>query len=481
MNQTIWQRMEAWWRSRFGKPQQNRPEAKQDPPPQPPQSDPQNDGQETGQNDEDRYVVMDGDDQQVGAFGDVQQAQQAWRDETEERGSIIDMQTKQDVTPRDVRKSQLTQDQLREVRKRAGGRGQRRSAQLPIDLAELTELREQINRKPVPVFDLANVSGQGWQRPTRTVSVTRRKVVIERVRKVVEIEELGPPRPDGSLEVAYPTERSELHPMRSVSDVRHVPTRQLALPPDLRRHRVAHRQLMRRVFEEDVPGPPTVKKRRIWQEVEEPQIHEWTEDVEVLEEPQAQLLEVVLDVSDSMRGENIHLAVALATLVVGGHLDDDSRYFYRRFASAVSTAVYASTRVHKQNLLRQMTYQDHKLGGGTDIRSALYAAAEDVRNVAKKGDQPEILLITDGEDYITASQVHQAIGEDVVLHTVVIGDYGNEYLKAHSSTYYRLFLHAGRVKGSKDEAVASTLSAADSYDMSDDEFFEMLRNEIDGK
>jgi uncharacterized protein with von Willebrand factor type A (vWA) domain len=206
---------------------------------------------------------------------------------------------------------------------------------------------------------------------------------------------------------------------------------------ELLMQRIAKRELLRRAYEEELPGKPTVTKRREWQEVEELEVKEWTEQVEVAEEQQAQLLEIVLDVSPSMNGNSINMAIALALAVIGVHMDDDSRYIYRAFADYVSDAIHATTKAQKAALARALMTQDNDVGGGTNILKAITAAATDVRGIARASDRPEILLITDGSDRLSSEDVYRAVGNDVIMHVVVIGQ-SNYSLRERGSTYYEL-------------------------------------------
>lgn len=405
----------------------------------------------TPENEQERYVVLDSTDQQIGAHTELPNALEQWRGQTSSKGKVIDLKTGKDVTPKVYGASQqMDATQLREVMKAMNAGKDTGHADVGIDTALVAKMLEQINKLKLPVFDISNITGKGNERPTRTVPITRRKVTIETSRKQVWREETGAPQPAGRMEVPYPTEEREVRSIRRPSEIRKVGPRQLAHP--LFSERLARRTLPVEVYEEDIPGPPRVQKRRVWQEVETPKIEEWTEEVEVTEDPQAQLLECVVDVSPSMEGLGINLALATVGAVIGRHLDDGSRYFYRQFATVVGGSQKAATTAEKKKLLAWTVRQKgHDLGIGTNIAGAVDAAARDVRAIATREDQPEVLLITDGWDTFSAEDIYRAVGDDVVLHTIVVGDASNSSLKQHSSTYCELNFDGSRVLISEAE------------------------------
>ncbi len=384
--------------------------------------------------DKGRYVVLDQDRQQLGSFDDLAVAEQAWQELTDGKGRIIDVQDKRDITPKS--KFQLTSQQLHELGGLIAGKGYN-NRHLEVDPDVVAEFARQIARLEVPIFVRTNLVGKGTPEPTKTVPIKRREVRIEKVRKKVEIEVKGKPKPGGRIFVPYATEESDVERMRTPSDIRFAPRSELALPSALFRRKIATKSLHRRVNIEEAPGTPTVRKRLVWQEFEEPKVHEWTENVEVTEDEKAQIVESLLDVSGSMDGSSINLAVALATVVVSGHLDDDSRYLYRQFGTDVGPLTEASTPAQKRKMVGSFLRQNNSYGGGTEIMKAVVVAAADVRARAKSDQAPEVLLITDGDDYVSSELLYAALGRDVTLHTVVVNG-RNQFLKDRSTTYYEL-------------------------------------------
>jgi hypothetical protein len=226
--------------------------------------------------------------------------------------------------------------------------------------------------------------------------------------------------------------------MRSIGDLKRVPRGAFNVPREMLRNRIARKQLQVRTHSEEVPGSPTVQKRLVWQEFEEPKVKEWTEEVEVTEDEKAQLLEAIVDVSGSMDGNKIQMATALLSTIVGAHITDDSRYLFRRFADDIGEAIDAATPAQNRALVTSLLDQEHDLGGGTRILLALEAAADDVKRRAQKGQTPEILLISDGDDSFTSEQLYRILGREIVLHTVLVNG-RNPDLKSRSTTYYELW------------------------------------------
>ncbi len=382
-----------------------------------------------------RYVVLSEDGDQKGSFNDRGRAEQAWARLTDGNGRIIDMETREDITPR---KDQLAEQQLQQLVGLMGGSSTSRYSDFLIDPRLVERYLKAINAMEVPAFDIVNITGNGKNQPTKTVPVKRREVTIERKRIKVPVQHTGPPKPRGLVPVRYPGTETELRPLRSIGDIRRVRRRDLAQPRALLRRRIATGDLRFVQQMEEVPGKPEVQTRLEWQEIEVPRVKEWTDNVEVADEQQAQLLELLIDVSPSMGGPKVSMALALAAAVIGRHIDDGSEYLYRLFASSVGRLHKAKTPAAKRALLKEMTDWSEELNWGTNIEEALHKGAADVRARANKDMSPELLLITDGEDHISAESVYAAVGKDVVLHTVVLNS-SNPSLFARSTTYMELW------------------------------------------
>ena len=384
--------------------------------------------------DDGRFVVLDENGQQLASFDKLEAAEEYWRDATNGKGKIIDTLKGSDVTP--GRRSTLTSEQRRQIVEAAGKEPNPDANPLEVDAKQVADFLRQIVKLPVPIFDLGNIAGKA-KLPTKTMHIKRQRVVIDKVKEIVVVDVPGPPQPGEQQEVPYPTDSPELVRIRRIRDLPRVARQQLGLPDAVLKRRLVRRELVMRVYEEETEGPPTVTQRRVYQEVERPRVEEYLQEVEVVEEPEAQLLEIVVDVSGSMLGVRINMAIAMALAVIGAHMDDGSRYIYRPFASFVGNPTRANSNREKRKLAKKLMNIDEALGGGTMIISAVQTAAGDVRAIAGSGDRPEILLITDGSDSITSAELYAALGNDVILHTVVV-DSSNQSLKVRSATYYEL-------------------------------------------
>ena len=386
-----------------------------------------------------RYVVIDSDGTQAGSYDTLTEAERAWEGRTSRQGRIVDTQAGKDVTPRVSQRTTLSDQQLWQLRSRLAGKLFRRRNPLYVDMDLVAQLAQPISRLPIPVFERTNFEGLGLTQPKKTVPIKRREVEIETVRKKVWIEEKGLPRTSGRAFTRTPTDEPEPVVLQDLRDVAKAHLRDLAMPRPHLARQITNRQLLVPGYVDEVPGKPAVQRRLVWRDEEQLTVREWEEQVEVNDEDSAQLLEILLDVSISMGGDNINLAVALAAVILQAHFDDDSQYLYRQFALDMGQSTYVQTPREKKSLLKSLHKFDMNIGnGGTDILGAVRRAAMDVRQRAQQGQTPEVLLITDGADEISVEDLALVLGRDVILHTVTING-GNESLRRHSSTYYELY------------------------------------------
>lgn len=410
------------------------------------------------QDEDGRYAVLDGQDQQAGLYNALDHAIEAWTLQGE--GRIIDTVTGADVTP--TSENFLSEEELIRVLKavetgsKIGGLKKLLSSGfaigtfIPLDAKRLRAIIPQINQMKLPVFEVTNIDGDGISAPTKTVPITRRKVVLVEERRIVEVESKGEPSSTGRLFTRQPTNDMDFARIRSAQDIRRVPASQLAMPLPILQQRIADRDLYQRQFFEEVPGERPVQKRKVWEVVERPVEQEWTDEIEVADVPQAQLLEVLVDCSLSMRyfgAEGYHLAAALMTVLISKHFTDGSRYIVRPFTRQIGPAFTATTEAEKRELVRfiqnGLSKEAMRLLAGTEIVDAVMTAAHDVRLAARKDDRPEILLITDAGDRVFPLTISNILGNDITLHTVIVGQTGDGYdcsssLRMCSHTYSHL-------------------------------------------
>ena len=391
-----------------------------------------------------RYAVLDEQGEQVGTFESFSAAEHVWNTQTHREGAIIDTLEKKDITPF---KGHLTDQEVEEALElvtRLGGPGFTRSLrrdrfdETALDLDTVRRLIPVINKLQLPIFELANAQGSRFNLPTRKVKVTKREAVVDRQwRDYYEDVPIEEP-PTSLLPSVTPQDHREVRPMRDFGEVVRVSPLHTVMPDFC--ERFARRELPVVEYQEEIPGEVRTARMRK-KRLEETIIpREWEEIIEVTEEPRVQNLVVVCDLSGSMFWDdvpkNAEVAIALCVVLVTKHLDDDSRYGFRWFADYVDKLVSGDSRRSKEDLIEFIMEASAKdeIGGGTSIISGIETAADDVRKLTRSGDIPEVLIVTDGSDSVTAQEIFRAIGTDVVLHAVVInGD--NEHLKHYSTTY----------------------------------------------
>ncbi len=390
-----------------------------------------------------RYAVMDEDGNQVGTFNDFDVAERVWETDTNGEGSIIDTLMKTDVTPY---KGHLTDEEVAEaiaIVRSWGGRGFTRSFsrdpfEVVIDRDEVARLIPIINKMRLPIFELANAIGDSHDLPTSTVTVTKREAEIT-YKEVPYFEDVPVQQPPTTFRATpLPQDRRERRPMRAYDELTRVRPTELAMP-DFER-RFAMLELPVEDHMEEVPGDVPTKKVRKTRMEQTITPREWEEEIEVTDEPRVQNLAVVADLSGSMAGQRINVAVALVVVLITKHLHDESRYSFRWFANYVDKPSSADTTRGKRKLIEFVmdTKSTTDIGGGTNILGGIEAAASDVRSFVGQDEIPEILVVSDGDDWhVTAESVFACIGTDVILHALMV-DGDNMALRSHSSTYDRI-------------------------------------------
>lgn len=408
------------------------------------------------------YSVFDDNADQVANCYTPEEAKEALKEKAGLRGSIFNNQTGEEIEPKldliekilrwlknlgkkpcrkpvfqsDEEKPQvgpMSQEQIDRVLRIAGSNP--RSMNLEQDENLLRTLLERINLMDLPVF---NVAKKRYEETYQLVEVKKRRRKVRPTMVVVSEEKTTTVSKTSVVPSIIPAQDIDIRPIRTVSELRRLhPKTKLALPRWLLGRRLTSHELpvIDYLAEEtsEETSSQIIRRRRI---VDEPYIEEYMDTMEVAKEPKGQLLYILLDGSGSMGGINAHIAAASALAVIGRHLEDTSRYLYRLFTSTPEQRNDGMDKQGKENLLRVIV-RDFSTDGGTDIAAALSTAASDIRAIASPDDKPEILLVSDGEDTVTADQLYSIIGEDIILHSVLVNNY-NSSLQAHSSTYIEL-------------------------------------------
>ncbi len=209
-------------------------------------------------------------------------------------------------------------------------------------------------------------------------------------------------QPEGLVEYAVPHEY-EAEFIRSWSDVPYVYSWQHLLPEEVFLRRLADRTLW-------FPMSKAPRIRAI----------EGGED-DFAPTPSKQKVCVLLDTSTSM---TLHHRFALAKAAALRFLRENRRnlgeVFLRTFDVDVGELATAIDVPGYDSLLRRVARQ-HALGNGTCLERAILTACADIRERRALAGA-EILLVTDGAARLDEDKVRAALGTDIRLHCVKIGN-----------------------------------------------------------
>lgn len=412
-----------------------------------------------------KFLLLDANDQQLESYDSLNAAKLAWDYLTSSTGHIYDTVRRRDVTPAQPTFLTERQAQLAHEMVKQGALDKpsshvsliKRLQQLSpyavvseplyVDVAKVHAMIDQINNMNLPIFGLKNATGKNAQGPTKKIKVTRRETVYEKRRRIVERTVPGIEKSLGRRPCGHPSDDMDVARISRTTDVTRVFGTQLALPPEVFARRLAKRELLRPQYFED-PGPrPTVKTQREWEEYLEPVVREWQEEITVKDDKTpSQLLAMIVDISPSMKGDNICLAAAVATVLIAKHLEDGSRYFIRPFTYHVGDLVSAESVKDKQKLAGFfMNGFFQPIGNGTDVFRAYLAGLEDVKRLKTENETPEILLITD-DDEQGGSNLVAALHDrsQAKLHALVMRA-DHPVLEAKCETYSSLYFTNGKV------------------------------------
>ena len=404
------------------------------------------------------YLVLDEANYPLDTHFTYDDAFQQWQELTDSQGTIVELESLEDITPHGLwdkllksigirKKSKyyidkndeedkegryLTRKQIAEIK------GAMKSANpnfsIGTDPSVVMHFIEILNSSRLPVVDAAKKIQDKAQ---KYIEVKKKRHLVRKVKQKVVEQVKTTTTKTRIVKSPVPADDFETRRYRRVRDLRSL-ARPLdwAMPRDVLARKMSRRELpvLQHLAEDEFPETVTntIEKEVI---VDEPYTEEYTEQVAIDQEPDGQLLFIVTDVSGSMMDKPINAAAAVAATVVGANLDNKSQYFFMPFASTTGNITFAKDLKAKKQLIRTLIeLEDSSLGGGTNILEALRVAAREVRKIATKDTKPEILLITDGGDFITEQDIYDIIGSDIQLHTVCVGS-SNPSLASHSSTY----------------------------------------------
>ncbi len=307
---------------------------------------------------------------------------------------------------------------------------------------------EQINNLPgIPVIDYFNKLNPDLTKEViiqvpKTITKYRSIVVQKDVVKVVE----GTER----QEVQFPTDDAVSRPIRGFSEINRLDPSILALPVEVWAKRVVEREIQVNDYYEQVPVPKevVVQEPRTVQEPYEETIMV-PKKVRVPDEKKGQVLYILMDWSPSTYTSGgfdcdprrLPAEIALASVVVGCHLADGSRYLYRPFTQSLGSRIEAHDSAGKMGLITHFA-EPQLLEGGTEILKAVRVAASEIRDLVQTADDvPEVLLMTDGQGVEDSAAIRAALAGDVILHTVIFNG-SNQSLRSCSKTYIELWADA---------------------------------------
>ena len=141
----------------------------------------------------------------------------------------------------------------------------------------------------------------------------------------------------------------------------------------------------------------------------------------------AKLLYILLDVSGSMQEQlqsgspkHVWARGVVINLLVNAQREG-GKFFFREFASDPYGLIVVENPSEMKSLANRLLQQTFD-GGGTNIRSAVQTAVNDIRT--KGGDlaESELLVITDGQDEMDESWLRSLLKDDINLHYVALGN-----------------------------------------------------------
>ncbi len=420
-----------------------------------------------------RYCVFDEKGNPLASHFDFSEAIMQWRKETKKQGLIFDLTDLKNITPkptlwerfirwlkrwlkRILRKGQAEEKKIPflttgTLSKNTPPMGKKELGQVERFLrhagkekgGEISSANEQrlleyvvkLNAMDLPVY---NIAKKRWEKTKKLVPIKKRRILVKPKKTTVFEEKTRILTKTERIPSVTPENDIELRRIRSITEIKRlIPRRILTLPREMFGRKLASHDLMVMEYEREEHSQQQLTEsvpREVI--VDEPFIEEYMDFMEVSQEPKGQLLYILRDVSGSMNGSSAYIAAALAIAVIGRNLENSSRYSHRMFESALHDRTSGETKETKEKLIKTIS-REFFTGGGTNIRAALRTAVNEIREMANPADQPEILLITDGQDNFSANEIYELIGKDIILHSVLVNG-RNESLQAHSSTYVQI-------------------------------------------
>ena len=198
-------------------------------------------------------------------------------------------------------------------------------------------------------------------------------------------------------------EEYEANLIRSYRDINRIYPHQYLLPDEVFMQRLVERSLW-------MPSPKAPRNKRYQ-----------SDSNDFAPDSRKQKVYLLFDTSKSMQESyRIHLAKAIAYFFLKNNQKEMGTIFFRTFDAEIGKLHIVQNRVNFDDLITEIMCMPAE-GRGTILEKALLTAIQDIRNDSFMSEA-EILVITDGAAHIDIPKVQHALGENIRIHCVKIGD-----------------------------------------------------------
>ena len=198
-------------------------------------------------------------------------------------------------------------------------------------------------------------------------------------------------------------EEFDVDVIQSVNEVRRILPAQHALPEEVFMRKLARRELLMRVTRDPVILPFG------------------NSSTEYIPNHYKQKVYLLLDTSASMLSHHrFQMAKAAAYVFLKRNLRELGHIYFRTFDREIGPLVTATDMKSLRHLIRHVM-RLRKLGNGTAMEKAILTACNDIAQQADLSGA-EILVITDGAAHLDKATIMDALGSNITINTVKIGD-----------------------------------------------------------
>lgn len=199
------------------------------------------------------------------------------------------------------------------------------------------------------------------------------------------------------------TEEYEAHLIRSYTDINRIYPHQYLLPDEVFMQRLVERSLL-------MPLPKAPNNKRYQ-----------SDSTEYAPDSRKQKVYVLFDTSQSMQESyRIHLAKSIAYFFLKNNQTEMGTIFFRTFDADIGKLHIVQNKTEFDSLITEVMCMPAE-GRGTILEKALLTAIQDIR-IDSFMSEAEILVITDGAAHIDITKVRNALGDNIRIHCVKIGD-----------------------------------------------------------